>query len=651
MISLFDLPQLSVLGGHLIAASLKGTLILITAAALCRILKRASAAIRHFVWSLALVSLMALPLLSLGLPAWQIAILPAPFDSVSSRTAPPVAQQFPAPIGDSRLLEKPMLSTSESTIEESAGQDVKPLTAAPETSARSFESLGWVSWAFAIWLAGMLFISGRLLIGAASIWWIARRAIRITDPGSLKMANDIAKLIGLTRQAPMFKTLRTAMPVTCGLIRPRILLPADADAWPDERRQVVLLHELAHVKRRDCLTQLLGQLACSIYWFNPLVWLASRQLRVERERACDDQVIEVGTKASDYAGHLLDMARTFRSGRCSSLATLAIARRSQLEGRLLAILDPGLKRRGLNRIAAIGIGVFIICVALPLASVRLSPKASANKLSVGEVSPSTGPEPVNLGSARLDSLVAHPAPQQSPQESQPAPDKTNTQSEAQQPDQEGSVGTATQQKDNSAVIQALRDALKDEDSKVREQVLVALSQIDDPPAISALVEALKDQSWQVRANAANALGLRGGRNGVDALVGALKDSTWQVREQAAWALGLAGDARAVDPLIDALRDESSEVREKAAWALGLKGNRRSVEPLIIALKDTSASVRGMSAWALGLKSDSRAADALKEALKDSDKGVRQKAAWALGMLLMKFGGAPTGLPDSLTEPN
>src|SRR4030095_5264840 len=174
--------------------------------------------------------------------------------------------------------------------------------------------LGWISWMLMIWLAGAVLIFGRLLIGTASIWWIAHRAERITDAAWLNLIADISGQIGLTRQVRVFKTSRITMPVTCGLLHSAILFPADADDWPDERRQVVLLHELAHVKRWDCLTQLLGQLACSIYWFNPFVWLASRQLRVERERACDDQVIEVGTKASDYAGHLLDMARTFRSG-------------------------------------------------------------------------------------------------------------------------------------------------------------------------------------------------------------------------------------------------------------------------------------------------------------------------------------------------
>jgi beta-lactamase regulating signal transducer with metallopeptidase domain len=647
MTSLFDLPQLSVLGGHFIAASLRGTLILITAAALCLALKRASAAMRHFVWSLALISLMALPLLSFGLPAWQLALLPAANDSVSNPTySGSVVQPVAAPITSSRSLEKPMPSTSETTIAETTGQDVKPLPAPRETSF-PFESLGWENWAFAIWLAGTLFILGRLLIGTASIWRIARRATLIADARSLKMASDIAAQIGLTRGAPVFKTPRTAMPVTCGLIRPRILLPADSDSWPDERRQVVLLHELAHVKRWDCLTQLLGQLACSIYWFNPLVWLASRQLRVERELACDDQVIDVGTRASDYAGHLLEMARTFRSGRCSSLATLAIARRSQLEGRLLAILDPGLKRGGLNRIAAIGVAAFIICMLLPIASVRLSSKASTDKLSLVEPMPAPGQQSPQPGPANLDSPMLQSAPRQAGQPAPPAPDERGApQSEAPQLDQEGSGANPAQQKDKSAVIEALRDALKDEDSSVREHALFALTQIGDPPALAALIEALKDPSWQVRANAANALGLRGRGNSVEALIGALGDSVWQVREKAAWALGLAGDGRAVEPLIEVLRDESSQVREKAAWALGLKGSKRSVEPLMAALKDTSAGVRGMAAWALGLKSDSRAAEALKEALKDPDRSVRQKAAWALGMLLLKFGGAPTGLPDS-----
>ena len=79
--------------------------------------------------------------------------------------------------------------------------------------------------------------------------------------------------------------------------------------WPTDRRRDVLLHELAHVKRLDCLTQALAQVACALYWFNPRHGSRARRMRVERERACDDLVLGAGTRASDYAGHLLEMAQ------------------------------------------------------------------------------------------------------------------------------------------------------------------------------------------------------------------------------------------------------------------------------------------------------------------------------------------------------
>ena len=628
----------------LFAAAIKGTLVLITAAALYFALRHASAAARHFVWMLALGGLLALPVFSFSLPVWQIALLPpAPVESVS--TAPDALEFIgtASKMAFSPAAPEPMSAGNDRT--ETSVESKAFDSGARQISAWTPAPAGWVRWAFVLWLAGALLIICRLLIGTASIWWIAHRASRITDAAWLNAAMNIRWQIGLTRRVRMLKTPRITMPVTCGLIRSAILLPADADDWTDERRQVVLAHELAHVRRWDCLTQLLAQAACSVYWFNPLVWLATRQLRIERERACDDQVIYLGTKASEYAGHLLEMARTFRTARCSSLAAVAIARRSELEGRLLAILDPGLKRRGLNRIAAISVGIVIICLVLTLATMRLSAKAQANGLPRVESVLASEAQPSYYSSGTIGSPVIQSERRQAEETSQPASGETYLPpSEPVQGDKE-----RTQQKDNSGVVEALREALKDEDPEVRQHALFALTQIADPQAFAALVDALKDQSWQVRAKAAYGLGIRGRQTGIDALVGALRDSSWQVREQAAWSLGLIGDARAIEPLTIALRDESSEVREKAAWALALKGDKRSVEPLMAALKDASARVRGTAAWALGLKGDQRAANMLKDTLKDPDKSVRQKAAWALGMLLMQRGEAVGGDPDPQKE--
>ena len=92
-----------------------------------------------------------------------------------------------------------------------------------------------------------------------------------------------------------------------------VLLPETAETWPESRRHVVLLHELAHIKRQDCLVQMLVQLVCALYWFNPMVWYAARQLRIERELACDDAVIQVGTVPAEYATHILTLAGSLRS--------------------------------------------------------------------------------------------------------------------------------------------------------------------------------------------------------------------------------------------------------------------------------------------------------------------------------------------------
>ena len=163
------------------------------------------------------------------------------------------------------------------------------------------------------------------------------------------------------------------MPMAWGIVRPSVLMPADADAWPSERLRIVLLHELAHVKRRDCLTHMLAQISCALYWFNPLAWMAARHLRTERERACDDLVLAAGTRGPDYADQLLEIARAMRSGRFPALfggASLAMAQRSQLEGRLMAILDPTVPRSAVSRSRTVVATLIFAGAVMPLAALQ-----------------------------------------------------------------------------------------------------------------------------------------------------------------------------------------------------------------------------------------------------------------------------------------
>ena len=154
--------------------------------------------------------------------------------------------------------------------------------------------------------------------------------------------------LGICRPVSVLIHPDRTMPVVWGIRRSRLVLPAAARQWSGEQLRSVLLHELAHVKRRDTMTQLLAQVACALHWFNPLVWFAAWRLGVECERACDDLVLASGVRPSAYAGHLLDVVTGLSPARWTPSCGLAMARKSSLEGRLVAVLSENRNRRGVS---------------------------------------------------------------------------------------------------------------------------------------------------------------------------------------------------------------------------------------------------------------------------------------------------------------
>ena len=158
------------------------------------------------------------------------------------------------------------------------------------------------------------------------------------------------------------------MLVTWGAWRPKVILPAGATAWPDDRVRVVLCHELAHIQRGDWLTQMGAELLRAVYWFNPLVWLATRRLRQESELACDDAVLNAGITAPVYATHLLDLARSFAAQRRSWSPAPAIAHPSSLERRVTAMLNVRLERRPMTRVTQGLITAALVAITLPIAA-------------------------------------------------------------------------------------------------------------------------------------------------------------------------------------------------------------------------------------------------------------------------------------------
>jgi TonB family protein len=142
-----------------------------------------------------------------------------------------------------------------------------------------------------------------------------------------------------------FGRTNVATPVTVGVFRPEVYLPKEAVRWPMALRRSVILHEEAHIQRRDTLAQLFVQMVCALIWFQPLAWYAARRAAEERERACDDMVLASGVDNVLYAGHLVDIAG--QSVRIPAVA-IGMARPSSLEIRLRALTNRTLSRAPLT---------------------------------------------------------------------------------------------------------------------------------------------------------------------------------------------------------------------------------------------------------------------------------------------------------------
>jgi beta-lactamase regulating signal transducer with metallopeptidase domain len=213
----------------------------------------------------------------------------------------------------------------------------------PSTQVSGRFNVAWWLVASGIWFAGLLVVLVPPLIGLVRLRALRRRARLLDREDWILLLAELCRDLRLRRRVALLQAGDAVMPVTWGWHHPVILLPGGAEEWSEERRRVVLLHELGHVKRWDCLTQMLARVVCAIYWFNPLAWLAARRMCIERERACDDLVLNSGRAPSDYAGHLLEIARSFRHFR--QLEAIAMARPSQIQNRIVAIVDASRTRR------------------------------------------------------------------------------------------------------------------------------------------------------------------------------------------------------------------------------------------------------------------------------------------------------------------
>ena len=361
--------------------AIRSTALIAIAALVTLMLRRAPAAIRHLVWTLALIGCIAMPLASRVVPGWALPGIPAWGGSDAARdvaaTGPSrsivqAVPQTPSPaIGvtafdaEANRSSNPATSTSPSLVSPervatSSSEAVRTSRTAPPWQLRRADVFRIAPM---LWLAGVILLLGRYIFAWRSLSRVVKRATALTDTRWQRALARHATTLGLARLPALRISADVTVPMVFGAWRPTVLLPSEAVGWTDERRDAVLLHELAHVRRFDLLTSHVTRLAPTLYWFNPIVWIAVRQQRTEAERACDDQVLDAGGRASAYASDLVEIATAIGDRERFGAAALAMARRSQLEGRLLAILDPKQPRGSAGRVA-ISLSVLVAAASI-----------------------------------------------------------------------------------------------------------------------------------------------------------------------------------------------------------------------------------------------------------------------------------------------
>ncbi len=363
----------------LLDATCKGTALILLATLATLGMRRASAAARHLVWATAMLWLLTLPVLSAVLPAWQVlpwqlAALAAPTqeitaqrDEVLSATAAGLPELLPPkdpagtvpggihtgdPQPESHPEVPPVLLRRSDAAEEVADGRGSVLPAQPDAFWPLLQSalkVGWQRWAVVVWALGFLLALLPMAVAVVSLWRLRRLAVRVVDGPWAALLKQSAQRLGVRRRVELLRSQSRQVPMHWGIWRPRLLLPAAAGDWPLDRLRVAVLHELAHVRRSDCLTQTLARAAAALYWFHPLVWAAMGRMRSEREAACDDLMVQSGCRPASYAEHLLQIASQSRPNVLAAAGSIAMARRSQMEGRILKILDPGRNRRAVGR--------------------------------------------------------------------------------------------------------------------------------------------------------------------------------------------------------------------------------------------------------------------------------------------------------------
>ena len=589
--------------------------VFVVAALASWLLKNGPARYRHTLWTVALVACVVVPLLTAN------RFVPERISRLQT-----VTRQAQFSIADA--------THGTSVVDENVDHIGSPRRKVVTTTNRSVLLLAF---------AYALFLTARG-VRLARFWRrkerLRRSATHLGIPNAIEAAAQQCRQLLGVRGAILARSDEAHVPYTIGVRRPLIVLPEAFCSTADEARLVsVIGHEMAHIARRDFLTNLICELVALPISFNPLTSLIKRQIDRARELACDELVTEKILAANVYARSLLWAADV--SQQYSSQAfMLSIFDGKFLEERIVKLMRTN--RRIRHRLAT-----STMFVAIAILSV------SALSLSMFSLDLQTQVQAAVTQSVSAPAFAVvqeRVAPTASAPRNEPQPAATTA-------DERSMSACNAERRGDVAAIPTLIGMLGDDSSTqlIRcwdtgrwspaletfkqpspgEQAALALASFGRV-AFVPLSNQLDSRNASVRRNAAWAIGeltnmLPGERSpAVPQLITMLGDSDEWVRMAAARALGEVRDSRALSKLVATLSDDNWRVRELVVWALSEMKDERAVTALCnVLLSDVRVEVRRGAAEALGEIRSSEALPSLKQALNDSEPRVKAKASWAI----------------------
>lgn len=468
------------------------TLVLVLAWGWSALARGASAATRHVVWTAAMLTVIALPIRCLVAPSAGL----VSFDGWSATSAASSRPLIEEVLADREVARSQQFSESILLAVSGANSADDMEIVLPPTPAPQPEHLAAPIWnrgliVSSVWVAGMLTSLSLIGLGYLRL----RQRAQTADPFPTEMDGLLARLstaAGIRRPVRGLVSRDSVMPMTWGVWNPVVLLPADAVNWSSQRLQIVLQHELAHIRRVDCLTQTIALVARAVYWFHPLAWMAVGQLRVEQEAACDDRVLQTGTTAPDYASELLAVTARLPRSLFEASVALAMSRSARIESRLRSILRDDLDRRPASRLQSVtaailfaGIVSLLVMEDRPAGATETRPAPKPSAVAAKEPASREAPTPSPV--TKTPSAVQLPAVAKlaTASEPQPVPDANTA-----PPKTETTKDTITIEADAETEFQVLRNLI-DVISTHSAQPAVRVQLRD--AAINGVISSLGDQ--------------------------------------------------------------------------------------------------------------------------------------------------------------